>query len=145
VDYEGTASPASTTHVLECMEVLPDGLVRVNFPVADANGRPVELNALDGAPVLWRATPGGWSAALEHGTPSDTQTKVLEVLGPPFVTDDLPARPVHVGERTDLRVVWLKPRAVQVCSDLCSNLGSVRANDITLSYFASSRTVLQSG
>jgi TPR repeat protein len=91
------------TRYLVQAEVCPDGSVRLVRHLAtnslDSEGPP----PLDGVPLLWRASPQGWTVAMEHGAPTQPQAETLKTLVPPFATEALyPAQPVHLGERWNL-------------------------------------------
>jgi hypothetical protein len=64
-----------------------------NFPLPTPKAGSQDHNPITGLPVIWLAGVQGWTVALEHGTPTQSQTEALTMMVPPFTTDAIyPAR-----------------------------------------------------
>jgi hypothetical protein len=116
---------ASTKYLVRA-EVRPDGTVGLVYH-RDPNGASDGPLSLDGIPIVWRGTPEGWIATLEHGSPVGAQASDLKTIAPPFLTNSIyPARPVHVGERWALDAGEIRALITQVSG---SALWSKALND----------------
>jgi uncharacterized protein len=104
--YSGHSTPSArfTTAALDRAEVRPDGSVHLErLFFASSQGGTLTHGEIEGAPLLWRAAPGGWTVAMEQGAPTQTQAGEIKKLVPPFVTDAIYlAQPVRLGERWNL-------------------------------------------